>query len=156
MRVLMVLANMGDSDRPAVWAKRQIDSLRKLGVDTETYLFKNRRSVHGLVRGGLTLRRMAREFNADGNIGLNAPIEVLHQGLQALIGFEPPQQHAHGVGQGPAHQTRADFGIHHAPGEGARQGPESLHPEKLAGQVHMDSGFRAVQTEHVMIRLDAQ
>lgn len=65
MRVLMVLANMGDSDRPAVWAKRQIDSLRKLDVHTETYLFKNRRSMLGLVRGGLTLRRMAREFNAD-------------------------------------------------------------------------------------------
>ena len=56
MRVLMVLANMGDSDRPAVWAKRQIESLSELGVHTQTYLFKNRRSVPGLVRGGLTLR----------------------------------------------------------------------------------------------------
>lgn len=65
MRILMVLANMGDSDRPAVWATRQIESLRKLGIETEIFLFKNRRSLPGLVRGGLALRRMAHDFNAD-------------------------------------------------------------------------------------------
>jgi glycosyltransferase involved in cell wall biosynthesis len=61
----MVLANMGDSDRPAVWATRQIESLRKLGVETEVFLFKNRRSLPGLMRGGLALRRKAHDFNAD-------------------------------------------------------------------------------------------
>lgn len=66
MRVLMVLAPLDDSvGRPAVWAKRQVDSLRQLGVETEIYMFKNRRSISGLLQGGLAVRRLARSFGAD-------------------------------------------------------------------------------------------
>lgn len=91
MRVLMILANMGDSDRPAIWAQRQIDSLRKLGVEAEIYLFKNRRSVGGLLSGGLMLRRVARDFDADLvhiHFGAaQAVVGVLFAGKPVIISF---------------------------------------------------------------------
>ncbi|GAB1723084.1 MAG: glycosyltransferase [Nitrospira sp. CR1.1] len=65
MRVLMVIAPMPGTNLPTVWAKRQIDSLNVLGVDVDTYVFHNRRSLSGLIKGGLALRRKAREFGAD-------------------------------------------------------------------------------------------
>jgi glycosyltransferase involved in cell wall biosynthesis len=60
----MVLAPISEN-RPAVWADRQIESLRTLGVEVRVYLFKERRSLGGLVSGGLDIRRQAREFEAD-------------------------------------------------------------------------------------------
>lgn len=65
MRVLMVIAPTPGTDLPTVWAKRQIDSLNALGVVVATYAFHNRRSFLGLIRGGLELRRKARDFDAD-------------------------------------------------------------------------------------------
>jgi len=65
MRVLMVIAPTPGTDLPTVWARRQIDSLKAFGVVVDTYVFHNRRSVLGLIRGGLELRRKAREFDAD-------------------------------------------------------------------------------------------
>jgi len=65
MRVLMVIAPTPGTDLPTVWAKRQIDSLNALGVVVDTYVFHNRRSLLGLIRGGLELRRKARDFDAD-------------------------------------------------------------------------------------------
>lgn len=65
MRVLMVIAPTPGTDLPTVWAKRQIDSLNALGVVVDTYVFHNRRSLLGLIKGGLALRRKARNFDAD-------------------------------------------------------------------------------------------
>lgn len=63
-RVLMVLPVDG-SDKSFVWAKRQIESLRSIGVEAESYVFNDRRSFKGLLAGGLALRRKARAFRAD-------------------------------------------------------------------------------------------
>lgn len=65
MRVLMVIAPVPGTSEPPVWAKRQIESLDRLGVEIATYVFHNRRSFHGLIQGGCALRRMAQEFQAD-------------------------------------------------------------------------------------------
>jgi glycosyltransferase involved in cell wall biosynthesis len=64
LRVLMVLAADGTSE-PPIWATRQIESLRAIGVQVHTYIFQNRRTLSGLVKGGLALRRKAREYEAD-------------------------------------------------------------------------------------------
>lgn len=61
LRVLMVMAVDG-TDKSFVWAKRQIESLEHLGVQTDIYVFKNRRSLRGLIAGGLALRRKVLEF----------------------------------------------------------------------------------------------
>jgi glycosyltransferase involved in cell wall biosynthesis len=65
MRVLMVIAPTLGTEQPTVWAGRQIESLKALGVAVETYVFRNRRSLLGLLGGGLALRRKARECGAD-------------------------------------------------------------------------------------------
>lgn len=65
MRVLMVIAPTPGTDVPPIWAQRQIDSLKALGVVVDTYVFHNRRSLWGLLRGGLDLRRKARECDVD-------------------------------------------------------------------------------------------
>lgn len=65
IRVLMVIAPVPGTSEPPVWAKRQIESLDRLGVVIATYVFHNRRSFHGLIQGGCALRRMAQEFQAD-------------------------------------------------------------------------------------------
>ncbi len=65
MRVLMVIAPVPGTELPPIWARRQIDSLSALGVTVETYVFHNRKSLVGLMRGGLGIRRRAREFDAD-------------------------------------------------------------------------------------------
>lgn len=65
MRVLMVMPAVLGTDRPPVWAERQIDSITGIGLAVDTYVFSNRRSLYGLVEGGLALRRRAREFDAD-------------------------------------------------------------------------------------------
>lgn len=65
MRVLMVIAPVPGTQQPPIWARRQIDSLTALGVTVETFVFHNRKSLLGLIRGGLGIRRQAREFDAD-------------------------------------------------------------------------------------------
>ncbi|MCA9469926.1 MAG: glycosyltransferase family 4 protein [Nitrospira sp.] len=62
----------------AVWAWRQIDSLRTLGVEVEIYEFKNRRSVWGLLKGGIDIRRKVRLYNPD-------LVHVQYGAAQALI-----------------------------------------------------------------------
>lgn len=65
LRVLTVLAPDSETGVAAVWATRQVDSIRDLGVEIETYVFRQRRSLRGLLRGGMEIRRRAREFGAD-------------------------------------------------------------------------------------------
>lgn len=65
MRVLMVIAPVPGTSEPPVWAKRQIESIDRLGVEIATYVFHDRRSFRGLIQGGCALRRMAHEFQAD-------------------------------------------------------------------------------------------
>jgi glycosyltransferase involved in cell wall biosynthesis len=65
MRILMVLPVDDGSRTPKVWAKRQIDSLHRLGIATDEYLFENRRSLKGLIAGGRALRAKARSCHAD-------------------------------------------------------------------------------------------
>jgi glycosyltransferase involved in cell wall biosynthesis len=50
---------------PAVWARRQADSLTSLGAVVDTYIFRARRSWKGLIIGGWELRQRSREFGAD-------------------------------------------------------------------------------------------
>ncbi|MGQ0810216.1 MAG: glycosyltransferase family 4 protein [Nitrospiraceae bacterium] len=87
----MVVAPSASSGEPTVWAKRQIDSLRKLGVVAEIYIFKDRRSLPGLVRGGMALRQKAREFEADlvhVHFGAaQAVVGVLFSGKPVIISF---------------------------------------------------------------------
>lgn len=60
-RVLVVIAGPLSVDRAAIWARRQVADLRRHDVLLETYLFENRRSVRGLLKGGLDVRRRARD-----------------------------------------------------------------------------------------------
>ena len=78
MRVLMVIAPVSGTTEPPVWAKRQIESLSRLGVDIATYVFHDRRSLCGLLHGGRGLRRKAQEFQAD-------LVHVHYGAAQALI-----------------------------------------------------------------------
>lgn len=65
VRVLMVIAPVAGTSEPPVWAQRQIASLREIGVEVATYVFRDRRSIRGLLAGGRALRRTAQEFQAD-------------------------------------------------------------------------------------------
>lgn len=65
VRVLMVIAPVAGTSEPPVWAQRQIASLREIGVEVATYVFRGRRSIRGLLAGGRALRRKAQEFQAD-------------------------------------------------------------------------------------------
>jgi glycosyltransferase involved in cell wall biosynthesis len=65
MRILMILPVDDGSSTPKVWAQRQLDSLAQLGIDIDTYLFRNRRSLKGLIAGGLAIRAKARQCHAD-------------------------------------------------------------------------------------------
>lgn len=78
MRVLMVIAPVGGTSEPPVWAQRQIDSLVRLGIDISTFVFHDRRSIRGLIQGGRALRRMAQERKAD-------LLHVHYGAAQALI-----------------------------------------------------------------------
>ena len=78
MRILMILPVDDGSSTPKVWAQRQLDSLAQLGVDIDTYLFRNRRSLKGLISGGLAIRAKARLSNADF-------VHVHYGAAQALI-----------------------------------------------------------------------
>jgi teichuronic acid biosynthesis glycosyltransferase TuaC len=78
MRILMVLPVDDGSRTPKVWAKRQIESLHRLGIATETYLFENRRSLKGLIAGGRALRAKARSCHAD-------LVHVHYGAAQALV-----------------------------------------------------------------------
>ena len=102
MRVLMVIAPIPGTDLPPVWAKRQIGSLNALGVAVDTYVFHNRRSFWGLLRGGLALRRKAREFDADlvhihfgaaqavaGVLFSNKPVVLSFCGSDLLGNYDP-------------------------------------------------------------------
>jgi len=74
----MVLAPDPDTGTAAVWATRQVDSLKALGVEVDIYIFRRRRSPRGLLWGGLELRRKAREFQAD-------LVHVHYGAAQALV-----------------------------------------------------------------------
>ncbi len=82
LRVLMVIGGSvkvaQTSSNAGVWAWRQVESLRSLGVEVETYTFVNRRSVRGLINGGLELRRKALQLKSD-------LIHVQYGAAQALI-----------------------------------------------------------------------
>ncbi len=65
MRVLMVIAPVPGTNAPPVWARRQIDSLKAIGVIVDTFVFRDRRSISGLLNGALALRRRASAFHAD-------------------------------------------------------------------------------------------
>jgi len=82
LRVLMVIGgsvNVPETLKYAgVWAWRQIDSLRSLGVEVDTYTFVNRRSIGGLLSGGLEMRRKAKELKSD-------LIHVHYGAAQALV-----------------------------------------------------------------------
>jgi glycosyltransferase involved in cell wall biosynthesis len=78
MRILMILPVDDGSSTPKVWAQRQLDSLAQLGVDIDTYLFRNRRSLRGLISGGLAIRAKARLTGADF-------VHVHYGAAQALI-----------------------------------------------------------------------
>jgi glycosyltransferase involved in cell wall biosynthesis len=75
----MVIAPVPGSNMPPVWARRQIESLQAIGITVDTYVFQHRRSLRGLIWGGLGIRRKAREFDAD--------LVHIHFGAaQALVG----------------------------------------------------------------------
>jgi glycosyltransferase involved in cell wall biosynthesis len=78
MRILMVLPVDDGSREPKIWAKRQIDSLHDLQIDTECYLFENRRSFKGLLAGGRALRAKVESWNPD-------LVHVHYGAAQALI-----------------------------------------------------------------------
>lgn len=65
LRVLMILPTANGSNSTFVGTERQVDSLKAVGTTVGTYIFKNRRSLKGLIVGGLELRRRARELGAD-------------------------------------------------------------------------------------------
>jgi len=65
MRVLMIVPTDGPHDKPSSWAVSQIASLEQVGIEISVYEFQNRRSVRGLIAGGLAFRRKALEFEAD-------------------------------------------------------------------------------------------
>lgn len=73
----MVLGADG-TNQTNIWAKRQIDSLRAIGVEVDIYLFQDRRSFRGLFHGGRALRRKVREFEPD-------IVHVHYGAVQALI-----------------------------------------------------------------------
>jgi glycosyltransferase involved in cell wall biosynthesis len=64
-RVLMVLPGPLDAPRAAIWAKRQVDSLAGEVAVVDVFGFDDRRSLRGLVRGALGLRRAAEERAAN-------------------------------------------------------------------------------------------
>ena len=82
LRVLMVIGGsvkvVQASNTAGVWAWRQVDSLRSLGVEVETYAFVNRRSLRGLLIGGLEMRRKAQQLKSD-------IIHVQYGAAQALV-----------------------------------------------------------------------
>ena len=67
LRILMVQGTPVGAANPAawIWANRQANSLSELDCIVETYEFLNRRSISGLLSGGLALRRKIRDFRAD-------------------------------------------------------------------------------------------
>jgi glycosyltransferase involved in cell wall biosynthesis len=87
----MVLPVDDDSDEPKPWAKRQAESLEELGVEIDTYLSRNRRSIGGLIKGGLAMRAQARAWHADFvhvHYGAaHALIAVLLSGKPVVISF---------------------------------------------------------------------
>jgi glycosyltransferase involved in cell wall biosynthesis len=74
----MVLAPALGTSAVPVWVTRQIQSLTRLGVRVDTYVFQNRRSLRGLLHGGVTLRKKVRECEAD-------LVHVHYGAAQALI-----------------------------------------------------------------------
>lgn len=78
VKALMVVAPAAGCTTPPVWAQRQIDSLALLGLRIETYVFENRRSLRGLLRGGVALRRKVRDCRPD-------VVHVHYGAAQALI-----------------------------------------------------------------------
>ena len=67
LRILMVKGMPLDVSNPAawIWADRQVHSLMELGCVIESYDFPDRRSLSGLFKGGLILRKKVRDFRAD-------------------------------------------------------------------------------------------
>jgi len=65
LRVLMVLAATQGSDQAAIWARSQVDSFKGVGMEIATFVFKNRRSLKGLLLGGRALRRHVRSLAPD-------------------------------------------------------------------------------------------
>lgn len=91
MRILAVLPVDDGSDAPKPWAKRQLDSLERLGIDVKVCLSRNRRSIKGLIKGGLAMRASARAWNADvvhvSYGAAHALIAVLLAGKPVVISF---------------------------------------------------------------------
>ncbi|HEX2056704.1 MAG TPA: glycosyltransferase family 4 protein, partial [Nitrospiraceae bacterium] len=91
MRTLMVLPVDTGSDEPKPWAKRQLQSLERLGIEIEPYLSRNRRSLKGLLASGLAMRARARAWHADFihvHYGAaHALIAVLLSGKPVVISF---------------------------------------------------------------------
>jgi teichuronic acid biosynthesis glycosyltransferase TuaC len=78
LRVLAVLPTGTRTGRSPVWAQRQVESLRNLGVEVDIFPFANRRSPWGLFRGGLALRRAVRRLKPD-------LVHVHYAAAQALV-----------------------------------------------------------------------
>jgi len=66
LKVLVVLtSNRSNSPIAQVWAKRQINSLRALGLDVDHQFMVERRSLRQLIRFGIGLRRRIRRQKPD-------------------------------------------------------------------------------------------
>ena len=65
LRVLTIVAENPGSGAPAVWARRQAESLKSVGIESTTHAFAERRSLGGLWRGAQELRSKIRECGAD-------------------------------------------------------------------------------------------
>lgn len=77
MNVLMVQAS-GKRGQLAPWVQRQVRALAELGVDTETFFYRDRRSLRGILSGGKGLRAAAKACGAD-------LVHVHYGALQAFI-----------------------------------------------------------------------
>ena len=84
LRVLIVQAVRHGSGQVSPWVQRQVRALAEMGVETETYVFSDRRSVKGVVTGGRGLREAAKAFGAD-------LVHVHYGALQAAlaVAFSP-------------------------------------------------------------------
>src|SRR5262245_11597423 len=77
-RVLAVLPATEGSNQTPVWARRQLDSLKALGIEVDTFIFKERRSLSRLLVDGKALRRRVHEVGAD-------LVHVHYGSAQALV-----------------------------------------------------------------------